>query len=88
MILTPSLTPFEIPIGVYRHSAYRADVISEPQGYIGVFLSRHHVEFVGGFGGWDVISHGSPLIDSNFSTTCERIAFWVRLIRVSKVLMQ
>jgi len=63
VILTSPLTPFEIPIGVYRHSAYRAGVISEPHGHIGVLLASHHVEVVGGFGGWDV-SHGSPRRDS------------------------
>ena len=45
--LAPSLTPFEIPIGVYRHSAYRAGVVGEPQGHIGVFALRLHVEVVG-----------------------------------------
>ena len=59
VILTSPLTPFEIPIGVYRHSAYRAGVISEPHGHIGVLLASHHVEVIGGSGGWDV-SHDSP----------------------------
>ena len=59
VILTPSLTPFEIPIGVYGHSAYRTGILGEPHGYTSMFLASLHVEVIGGFGGWDV-SHAPP----------------------------